>query len=475
MLRTEAPRLRARRFRGPLAPWLLAVTLLVPGIALPGPSSPASAQAVDRNAEARIFFERGNRLLQRAMRRRGRRRKALLEEALREYVSALRIVRSRNALFNAAVTLTLLGRHEEAFGYWTEYLHVPGLSDAERAEAEKRRDALRTQVAVLAVDGEPAGAAVRIDRLDLAPVGTLPTEVAVRPGEHTVYVSREGFERAERQVSLRRGERVRVEVALRPLPVPLLVEVEGEGRLTIDGEPARPGEPIPLAPGTHRVRFEPRGDGEPVERTVRLEPGEELRRLRLAPAARALAALRLEADASAEVYVDGERLGEGRSLRLELPAGHHRIRLLAPDGRSWEGSVRLRPGAERTLRARGLEPTGPGTLFWVAAGVGGAALLAGATVGVLARLERDAFDAQVEQCNSVPTAGCVDQANKAADRVDRLNLVADVLFGAAALGGILALWRFLDAADEEAPLRVAATPLPGGGAAVAIQWTGGTL
>ncbi len=458
-----------------LAPWGLVALLFggAGGVALP--PTTAHAQAVDRNAEARVFFERGNRLLQRAMQRRGRRRTALLEEALREYVSALRIVRSRNALFNAAVTLELLGRHEEAFGYWTEYLHVPGLSETERAEAEKRRDALRAKVAVMAVEGEPAGAEVRVDRLDLAPVGTLPIEVAVRPGEHVVFVSKPGFERAERHASVRRGERVVVRVALRPRPVRLVVEVEGEGALTIDGEPAEAGRPIALPPGEHHVRFVPR-TGVPVERTVALTPGESVRRLRIEPERIGSAALRIEADAAAAVYVDDERLGEGRSLRLELPAGRHRLRLLSPDGRSWEGSVLLRPGMERTMRAHGLAPPGPGAAFWVAGGIAGAALLAGTTVGILARLRRDAFDEQVATCESNTTSDgeCWNEAGDLADQVDRLNLVADTLFGVAVLGGAVALWRYVAATSEEHPVQVAAMPMHGGGVAFALRWGGGT-
>ncbi len=452
-----------------------ALWLAVALTALGAPSPSAQAQAGDRNAEARVFFERGNRLLERAMRRRGRARRELLEDALREYVSALRIVRSRNVLFNAAVVLEQLGRHDEAFAYWTEYLAVPGLSEQERAEATRRRDALREKVAIVAVEGEPAGARVHVDRLDLAPVGTLPLEVAVQPGEHVVYVSKEGYERAERRVRARRGERRVVQVQLAARPVELLVEAPGAGRLLVDGEPAVAGRPLELPPGEHRVRFEPAGGGPAIERTIRLRAGQAPRRLQLRPSAAPLGALRIEADAAARIHVDGELLGEGRTLRLELPAGPHRVRIEGEEGRRWEGRVVLRPGSERRLRAQGLEAPGLPASFWVLGGMSVATVLGGAVVGSIAVGTRGQYESQAKACGGQPAGGtCWDEARKLANRTDQLNLVADVLFGAGLLAGAAAAWIFFGHDGAERPVQVAAMPLPGG-AGFALRLRGGAL
>ena len=68
---------------------------------------------------------------------------ALLQRSLGAYVDSLQIVRSRNALFNAAIVLGELERYDESFNYFSEYLAIEGLSEADRAEATKRRDALQ--------------------------------------------------------------------------------------------------------------------------------------------------------------------------------------------------------------------------------------------------------------------------------------------------------------------------------------------
>ncbi|MGB5810887.1 MAG: PEGA domain-containing protein, partial [Polyangiales bacterium] len=167
----------------------------------------AAAQGSAKNAEARVYFEEGNRLVREANDASDADRDTLLQRALEAYVDSLGIVRSRNALFNAAVTLEELGRHAESFNYYTEYLGISGLSETDRAEAEQRRAALQAEVAVLALGSEPGGAEVRIDREDLAPLGPTPIEVAVAPGPHQFFISKAGFVAATESVTVTIGER----------------------------------------------------------------------------------------------------------------------------------------------------------------------------------------------------------------------------------------------------------------------------
>ena len=56
-----------------------------------------------------------------------RQRTTLLQRSLEAYVDSLRIVRSRNALFNAAIVLGELGRNDESFNYFGEYLRIEEL------------------------------------------------------------------------------------------------------------------------------------------------------------------------------------------------------------------------------------------------------------------------------------------------------------------------------------------------------------
>ncbi len=185
------------------------------------------AQGTSDNAEARVYFEEGNRLYREASRATGSRRDALLQRSLEAYVDSLQIVRSRNVLFNAAIVLSELERYDESFNYFTEYLSIEGLSIDDRADAEARRDALRNRVAVLSVESAPDGALVFVDRKDLAARGETPIEIALPPGEHPVFVEREGYVAVEQTAAAVQGETLLVRIELEPvLSRPTPVEPE---------------------------------------------------------------------------------------------------------------------------------------------------------------------------------------------------------------------------------------------------------
>ena len=95
--------------------FLLALALLV------SPLGGGAARA-DDVTEAAALFESGNGHFQAGMRVRGARRVRELEAALDDYFASLRLVRSRNVLYNAALVLEQLERWDDAFNYWTEYL-----------------------------------------------------------------------------------------------------------------------------------------------------------------------------------------------------------------------------------------------------------------------------------------------------------------------------------------------------------------
>ena len=197
-------------------------------VALLGLTSPSvsAAQGTSENAEARVYFQEGNRLYEQASGADGEQRTTLLQRSLEAYVDSLRIVRSRNALFNAAIVLGELGRNDESFNYFGEYLRIEELPAADREEAARRRDDLRSEVAVLQVTTEPEGALLWIDRKDLAPRGETPIELALPPGEHRAFIEKEGFTSVEQTQEAVRGETAVMTLALSPLPIEPIVEPE---------------------------------------------------------------------------------------------------------------------------------------------------------------------------------------------------------------------------------------------------------
>lgn len=314
--------------RAPLLAFVVATAL---ALASSSALAPTRARA-DDVAEAGALFTSGNQHLQAATRLRGERRTRELEAALADYVASLRIVRSRNVLFNASLALEMLERHDDAFNYLAEYLAVPGLSEAERTEATRRVDALRPRVAVLALASEPAGAEVWIDRRDLSARGRTPLEYALPAGEHRLWLRLDGYLETEARATVVTGQTARATVALQPAPVSLQVLAPAEPRLTLDGEPIVAGAHVEIAPGDHVVRLEAEGLA-PIERRFEVLPGAAPMVIDLAPALagtrRAGATLVVASRPAARVMVDGLLVGGGERVEAPILAGEHDVRVEA--------------------------------------------------------------------------------------------------------------------------------------------------
>jgi hypothetical protein len=184
----------------------------------------------------------------------------------------------------------------------------------------------------------------------------------------------------------------------------------------------------------------------------------------------------------AEVWVDQRRMREisGEDNEVRVPGGIHTVELRAPGhvpGRKQvEVAARQRVevafALERVSDYRGLAPW----VFWTSVGVAAACAVAGGVVGSLALVERSDLQSRV-------SAGGEDAflvTRQDNERVGRLALTADVLFGGAALFGATALvLAFLtdwggerDGAGGERPTASVAPLLGPGLAGVAV---GGAL
>jgi len=427
----------------------------------------APAQA-DDNAEARVYFEQGNRALTRGMNARGARRTRFIEEALAAYVRSLSIVRSRNVVYNAGVALEALGRDEEAFGYYREYLAYEGLSEEERREATNKINAIRTRVAVVSVQSTPPGANVNIDRRDLAPVGTTPIEVAVSAGPHTIYVSADGYTSGEARVDGTVGQRENVSLDLRAQPIALVIQApDGEG-LTLNGQPVAANTEIPVMPGDFEIRY---GSAEPIR--ISVEPGQGRRVVDVeAPAAGVTTGppglLAVSVNVPATVYVDDERVETGTAIEASVRSGPRRIRVEAEGYASASSRIDVPADGQARLEVHLEEDVSGSSRFGKAPGVflaiGGFVALAAAGVGIAAL-------SQNSDWTSDPMRTAED-----ADRIETMNLAADILFGAGAalaLTGILLAALNSDEAQAESRIELGAAPLEGGALLVASGSWGG--
>lgn len=416
-------------------------------------SSLASAQA----EEASILFERGNQHLARGLRARGRARARELEQALEAYQGVLRLgTRTRNVVFNTALTLGELGRPVEAFNYYSEYLRAFDLSEDERAEGARRIDAIRPQVAVLRIESAPTGASVRLDRSDLPVRGNTPLEIAVSPGAHPIFLAQPGFTDARIEATAVVGQTVRAEATLSGAPVEVQILAPPGGELTLDGAAIEAGSRIPVPPGAHVVRLQMPG-APPVERRFEVRAGDAPLRLELAaPAGIAGPQVAMRIDTPATVFVDQFRVGSGQELGFPIAPGPHRIRVEAPGHRAAIHEVTIDPEQRLSLEVD-LAPEPDAGPVYALRGVFGALAIAGVgtSIGVFvwAAQTHDAWNEQ--------------HTAELADELETATLVTDVACAITAGVGLVALISlFLDeGSGEESAVRVVSAP---GG--VALAW-----
>ncbi len=433
------------------------------------------AETAQAQEEARVLFERGNEHLARGLRARGRSRERELTEALDAYLGVLRLgARTRNVVFNIGLALSELGRDQEAFNYFSEYLRTPELSDDERAEGTRRRDALRARVAVIVVESTPPGAEVRIGRRDLPVRGTTPIEIAVEPGAVRVFFSYAGHADAsvDANASIGGSEHVRAELA--PEPVQVQVIAPSTGTLTLDGEPIVAGRTTPVAPGSHVVRLEMAGMP-PIERHFEVAPGSEPLVLTLsAPSAppRSVEAPRIAMviDTPAEVFVDGVRVGRGARLEIPSSPGSHELRVSAPGHRplvhevSLEADQRLQLHVDLGVEANPAGIYAARTIFAVLA-IGGIAASIG--LGALALDANDRFGPLYNAYMALPPnerpQAQYDELTRLSAEIEMYALAFDLTLAATAVLGVVAFaLLFVDEGrSEDSTVQVRASIGPG--------------
>jgi len=439
---------------------------------------PQRARA-DANAEARVFFEEGSRHLAAALRLRGARRTRELEQALAAYVSSIRIVRSRNAVYNAGVALEELARVDEAYGYFAEYVGMEGVSDDDRTEAQRRMDAIRPRVAVVAASSAPPGAEVRVDRRDLATRGVTPIELALPAGEHTLWFSRAGYETAERRVTAVVGVPQRVEVELAAVPVVLRVLARDRTRALLDGRAIETNTDVRVPPGRHVVRLE-RPDGSSDERAITLEPGSAPAEIDAGSSAvvAARAHVSIESNVRARVLANGRPLGTGTRVGGDVDAGHVLVHVEADGFAPYETTLTARAGQTTRVRAR-LERSHAGETrlgSWplltgiLSAAAGGVAIALSVRAGIFDADWEDALEAN----RNMPNLETAVAAEAAANRLDDANRLADIFWITTAALGTTTLVLALVNGDVEQPPStgtIAVAPVTGGAMLVAeLPW-----
>lgn len=380
----------------------------------------------DDASEARLQYELGSELY----------KQKRFTEALERFIASNRLVPNPNVVFNIANIYVLLGKREagrdrarsaeryvEAFN-WTETLARMATAEADKKDAAALRSSILLKVAVVSVRSQPDGAEIFVDRESLGSVGRTPRDIATTPGAHTVIVKAPGHRPGQVKVEAKLGMAVPANVMLEKIVGVVQVNVRPEGA-RLQYFPG--GIELGKAPAVARL---PVGEGRITAtapgfltqtREIVVRQAEtttvEIDLQRVGEGAASLTVL--GAPDGAVVRLAGREVGKVPLTLSGLDPGRHSVELVAPAHDPWKAELLLEAGAatrvEATLRRPEDRPWGG----WKWLGYGaGAALLGGGTMFALqARSARDDFDA------SPSSAG--------KDKVDRLNLTADVLLGTA--------------------------------------------
>lgn len=370
-----------------------ALAIAVMALAIPARADDAS--------EAQAEFERGARLY----------RQRHFEEAITSFLASNRLVPNANVVYNIAVTYELLGRPVEAYNWVEQYLLQP-LADDRRALGRELRDRLAPSLALVDVTSAPPGAEIYVDRIDLGLVGRTPLRIAVAPGDRRILLRLEGHRDGEAEVRAAVGQARAAAATLARRRGALEVISQPAGADVIDVETGAALGHTPLSVsvpvGERSLRIARRGRL-PEERRVVVRDGARASlSVALRPDPDALAVLSIRTvPARAEVHLDGRPAGRTPLSLGELEPQSLRVRVEAPGRRPWRQTVSLEPGGATRLTVR-LAPAVRDTAWWrwLGYGGGGALTVVGASLGLIGRLERDAFfeDPQASTLEAAGTA-----------------------------------------------------------------------
>jgi outer membrane receptor for ferrienterochelin and colicins len=298
---------------------------------------------VDLAEEAQVAFELGVQHVQRGEYLQG----------LSYLLESNRLAPNRNVLYNIAGAYEALGRLEQAFQYYTDYVALE-TDPEQRAAGQRGLDRLTGRVALVEIVSDPPGATIYVDRIELGARGATPRTVAVPPGPHTVLLKAQGYAQATAQATANRGAVSTVSLPLdrltgtvRLFGEPAGAEIRAEGRDEVLGTlPATVEVPVGtsvlelVAPGygPRKLVVEVQTDRETqVDGTLSLLTG----RLVVGSFGRV----------GALIEVDGEAMAFTPSV-VDVPVGTHEVRVTAPGYDPFVASIDITQDQATEIEAR---------------------------------------------------------------------------------------------------------------------------
>ncbi|HJL17161.1 MAG TPA: PEGA domain-containing protein [Sandaracinaceae bacterium LLY-WYZ-13_1] len=389
--------------------------------------APAGLARADAAAEAR-FHDRAARRHYEAGR---------YEAAVREFMIEQRIAPNPNIVFNIALCFQHMGEAEEAYMQFAEYLEAEDDDEDRRARARRALEELRSEVALVEVRSQPAGAAIYIDRRELGRYGTTPRTVALPEGEHRIWVEIEGHRPAERTVTLSDGRRTELDLRPEQILGRLRLSVQPEAAVRVldaDGELVWEGTaPVDtrLPPGTYRVEAHRGTERWSDAVRIRAEATTDVD-AELSPPTGELTVVANEPGSL--IRLNGEDAGFTPQI-LSVPVGEHTLRVSGEEVQPYEGSIEVEEAGRLWVNVS-LSPAPRGPFsdeVWIMGGVSlGLLAAAGVFTGLTAWSHSEY---QTAQQNAQAYTSLAEETNRFAVTSDLLWLTG----GAAAVATLVTL------------------------------------
>lgn len=210
----------------------------------PAPDAPPAMSEAEAKAAARKLLDGGDGFLKKgdqyARRKRGADATAQYERALAAYQKAFELVPNPQILFPVAVAEEKLERWADAARDFRRFLTQVAEPDPTlKADAERRLEAAKLHIGVLALVIDPEDTHVSLDGVELG-VSPLSEPLFLAPGDYTLGFSADGYEPLEQSVTIEAGSESERSFTLKSLRI--IIETPKPP------PPPRPVEPLPPAP-----------------------------------------------------------------------------------------------------------------------------------------------------------------------------------------------------------------------------------
>ncbi|MDP3278036.1 MAG: TonB-dependent receptor [Deltaproteobacteria bacterium] len=271
--------------------------------------------------------------------------------ALEHFLASNRLAPNRNVAFNIARCFAASRRFPEAYRYYLTALEGE-TTVATRRAIEQAMSRIASELAIVRIETDPAGAQIYVDRRDLGVRGTSPVTLAFAPGTVHIMAERAGHRDAQSPaISLSAGSTQTLQLALPRIVGTVRVEGPLGAVAHLDDEQSAPLCTLPCTvqspPGTHTLFVTQEGHAT-FSRVVQVNPDSEITvRSQLAALTGSLVVNASERDALVEV--DGRPSGFAPAVVRDVAVGTRHVRVSLQGFVTVERDVVVRTGQPTEL------------------------------------------------------------------------------------------------------------------------------